>query len=80
MAMIESWENAQGEYRERKNTITVEVVGKDSAKIASEAKQGLWATIEGYVRSEQSKGSDLKKIRTLSIKIWKGNSDGDRQP
>lgn len=77
--MIESWVNAQGEHRERKNTITVEVVGKYSAKIATEAKLGLWATIEGYIRSEQLKGRDLKKIRTLSIQIWKGSNDGDRE-
>jgi len=78
--MIESWENAQGEYRERKNQITVEVVGKDSAKVAAEAKLGSWATIEGYMRSEQSKGRELTKVRTLSIDIWEWKEcvDGDR--
>lgn len=68
--MIESWKNAQGEYRERKNRITVEVVGKDSARVAKEAKLGLWVTIEGYIRSEQWKGEELIKVRTLSIEIW----------
>ena len=68
--MIESWENAQGEYRERKNRITVEVVGKDSARVAKEAKLGFWVSIEGYIRSEQWKGSEIIKVRTLSIKIW----------
>lgn len=69
--MMESWENAAGERRERKNTILVEIVGRDSARIAREAALGLWVTVEGYLRSEQFKGRDLKKVRTLSIQIWK---------
>jgi single-stranded DNA-binding protein len=73
--MVESWVNAQGEPRERNNHITVEVVGKDSAKVAKEAKVGSWATIEGYLRSEQSKGRDIKKVRTLTIHIWERDSD-----
>jgi single-stranded DNA-binding protein len=77
--MTESWENSQGEYRERKNRITVEVVGKDSAKIAKEARLGSWATLEGYFRSEQFKGQDLTKVRTLSITIWENENDQGRE-
>jgi single-stranded DNA-binding protein len=73
--MVESWTNAAGEARERNNHFTVEVVGKDSAKVAKEAKIGSWATIEGYLRSEQSKGRDIKKVRTLTIHIWERDSD-----
>lgn len=75
--MVESWTNASGELRERNNYVTVEVVGKDSAKVATEAKIGSWATIEGYLRSEQSKGRDIKKVRTLVINIWERESDED---
>jgi len=77
--MVESWTNAQGERRERNNHITVEVVGKDSAKVAKEAKLGSWATIEGYIRSEQSKGRDLTKIRTLTIQIWERGEDEENR-
>lgn len=77
--MVESWTNASGESRERNNHITVEVVGKDSAKVAKEAKIGSWATIEGYVRSEQSKGRDIKKVRTLTINIWERDCDEDKR-
>jgi single-stranded DNA-binding protein len=75
LVMIESWKNAAGEHRERNNTISVEVVGKDSAKVAREAKLGSWATIEGYIRSEQAKGRDIKKVRTLTIQIWEKNDE-----
>ena len=75
LVMIESWKNAVGELRGRNNTITVEVVGKDSAKVMKEAKLGFWATIEGYIRSEQSKGRDLTKVRTLTIDIWERSDD-----
>lgn len=68
--MIESWENAQGEYRERKNRITVEVVGRDSARAAEEVKLGSRVSIEGYLRSEQFKGQEVIKVRTLTIDVW----------
>lgn len=70
LSMTESWENAAGEYRERKNRITIEVVGKDSARIAEEVRLGSWVSLEGYIRSEQSKGQELMKVRTLSIDVW----------
>jgi len=73
--MIESWKNVTGEHRERNNTISVEVVGKDSAKVAREARLGSWATIEGYIRSEQVKGRDIKKVRTLTIQVWEKNDE-----
>jgi single-stranded DNA-binding protein len=68
--MVESWLNPDGEMRGRKNRIVVEVVGRDAEKIAREAHLGAWVTIEGYIRSEQFKGQDLIKVRTLSIDIW----------
>ena len=79
LVMVESWTNASGETRERNNHITVEVVGKNSAKVAEEAKIGSWATIEGYIRSEQSKGRDIKKVRTLTISIWERDSDENKK-
>jgi single-stranded DNA-binding protein len=79
LTMIESWENAAGEYRERKNRITVEVVGKDSARVADEASLGSWVTLEGYFRSEQFKGQELTKVRTLSIDVWKGKRREQRR-
>ena len=75
LVMIESWKNVTGEHRERNNTISVEVVGKDSAKVAREARLGSWATIEGYIRSEQVKGRDIKKVRTLTIQVWEKNDE-----
>ncbi len=72
--MTESWRNDDGEQRERKNRITVEVVGRDSA-YAAKGKLGSWVTLEGYIRSEQFKGQDLIKVRTFSITIW-GEPDG----
>lgn len=68
--MVESWENASGERRERKNRILVEVVGRDSARIAKEVQLGSWVTVEGYIRSEQFKGQEITKVRTLTIQVW----------
>lgn len=75
LSMVESWLNADGSHRERRNRIQVEVVGKDSAKIAMTAKLGSWVTLEGYIRSEQFKGQELIKVRTLAITVWE-NDDG----
>lgn len=70
VSVIESWLNGDGSIRERKNRIHVEVVGKHSAKVAMVAKLGSWVTIEGYIRSEQFKGQNLTKVRTLAIEVW----------
>lgn len=68
--MVESWLNAEGEHRERKNRITIEVVGRDSARVAKEARVGSWVSLEGYIRSENFKGQSLTKVRTLDITVW----------
>ncbi len=70
LSIVESWLNADGEYRERKNRVTVEVVGRDSAQVAREAKLGSWVYLEGYIRSENFKGQTLIKVRTLEIIVW----------
>ncbi len=70
LCMVESWLNPEGESRARKNRILVEVVGRDAEMVAAEARLGSWVTLEGYIRSEQFKGQDLIKIRTLSIDRW----------
>jgi single-stranded DNA-binding protein len=71
--MVESWHNGDGSLRERKNRIFVEVVGRDSADVAEKAKLGSWVTIEGYIRSEQFKGQELTKVRTLAITVWEAD-------
>lgn len=71
--MVESWLNGDGSHRERKNRIYIEVVGKDSAEIAAKAKIGSWVTLEGYIRSEQFKGQELTKVRTLAIEVWEAD-------
>jgi single-stranded DNA-binding protein len=78
-AMVESWTNDDGEQRDRKNRITVEVVGRDAGYVAATAKVGTWATIEGYLRSEQFKGQDLIKIRTFSIHLWEAHDGTSRE-
>lgn len=70
LSMVESWVNSEGETRERKNRVTVEVVGRDSGKVIDLARLGSWVTLEGYIRSEIFKGEPLMKIRTLSIDVW----------
>lgn len=45
-------------------------MGKDSAEVAQKAKLGSWVTLEGYIRSEQFKGQDLTKVRTLRVDVW----------
>ena len=68
--MVESWNNAEGNRRERRNRVTIEVVGRDSEKVAKEAKLGSWVTLEGYIRSENYKGQLLTKVRTLEVTVW----------
>lgn len=70
LTLVESWDNADGQRRERKNRVTVEVVGRDSDMVVAAAKVGRWVTLEGYIRSELFKGEVLMKIRTLSIEVW----------
>lgn len=70
LSMAETWLNADGKRCERKNRVTVEVVGRDSAYVAQHGRIGAWVTLEGYIRSEQFKGQDSIKVRTFSINIW----------
>jgi len=70
LSMVEGWENASGESKERKNRIAIEVVGKDSARVAAELRIGSWVTLEGYIRSENFKGREFIKVRTLTIDVW----------
>lgn len=74
VSTTESWINGAGEAKERKNRITIEVVGRDSAHVSSVARVGSWVTIEGYIRSEQFKGQEIVKVRTLSITVWEVSS------
>jgi single-stranded DNA-binding protein len=73
--MIEGWYNAAGERKERRNRVMVEVVGRDSAVIAKSVKLGSWVSIEGYIRSEQFKGQEFTKVRTLTVDAWE-SGDG----
>lgn len=79
LSLVESWDNAEGERRERKNRVTIEVVGRDSDMVVEIAKVGAWVTLEGYIRSEIFKGDMHMKVRTLSIALWEGHV-GDRTP
>ncbi len=69
LVLVESWDS-NGDHRERKNRVTIEVVGRDSAMVLARAQVGSWVTLEGYIRSELSKGETLMKVRTLAITIW----------
>lgn len=75
LSAIESWTNGDGERRERANRIPIEVVGRESARIAAHARVGMWVTVEGYLRCEQYKGQDIFKVRTLSIDLWEETDD-----
>lgn len=77
LSMTESWFNSDGEPRDRKNKIPVEVVGRDAAMVAATAKLGSWVTIEGYIRSEQFKGQEILKVRTFTITVWE--APGEKQ-
>jgi len=70
LSMVESWLNTDGERRERKNRVTVEVVGKDSERVSKEAHLGSWICLEGYIRSENFRGQVLTKVRTLEVTVW----------
>lgn len=75
LSMVERWDNASGETKERKNRVTVEVVGKHAAAIAETARLGQWVTLEGYIRSELFKGQELTKVRTLTVTPWEVSSE-----
>ena len=70
LVLVESWRNAQGDQGEHKNRVTIEVVGRDSARAAEEAACGRWASVEGYIRTGIFKGQEITKVRTLTIDIW----------
>ena len=78
ISAAETWRTPSGEHKERRNKIVVEVVGKDARRIAETAQVGFWATIVGYIRSEQSKGQDRVKVRTLDIKVWRNDGQTTR--
>lgn len=73
LAMVESWENASGETKERKNRVMVEVVGRDSRRVADQVRLGRWVTLEGYIRSETFKGQEFVKVRTLTVSVWEAD-------
>lgn len=75
LSMVESWENASGATKERRNRILIEVVGRDAASVAETTRVGYWASIEGYIRSELFKGQELVKVRTFRITTWEAGSD-----
>jgi len=77
ISMVEGWANASGDARERKNKVAIEVVGKDSARVAATVKVGSWVTLEGYIRSENFKGREFTKVRTLTIDVWEVD-DGEK--
>lgn len=79
VSLVESWANADGTQRARKNRVVVEVVGRDSAMALELARVGAWVTIEGYIRSEIFKGETLMKVRTLTIEVWEAHI-GPRAP
>ena len=70
LSMKEGWINGAGKHCERKNRITIEVVGRDAERISREVKMGSFVTLEGYMRSENLKGQVMTKVRTLSIDVW----------
>jgi len=70
ISTVETWKTGDGTVKERKNRVQVEVVGRDAEKTYEEVKLGSWVTLEGYIRSEQFKGQDLMKLRTLSVHVW----------
>lgn len=70
LSTVETWKTGDGTIKERKNRVQVEVVGRDAQKVYDQISLGSWVTLEGYVRSEQFKGQDLMKVRTLSIDVW----------
>ena len=76
--VVESWTNDRLEDKSRTNRVPVEVVGKDAERVAHEARLGRWVTLEGYIRTEQSKGETVLKVRTLSIAVWEELHDRSR--
>jgi single-stranded DNA-binding protein len=70
LSTVESWKSGNGEIKERKNRVQIEVVGRDAERIFKEVHLGSWVTIEGYIRSENFKGQTMMKVRTLSIETW----------
>jgi single-stranded DNA-binding protein len=76
LSMVEGWITGTGEWRERRNQILIEVVGKESGRVAKEARLGSWVTLEGYIRSEQFKGQTQTKARTLSVSVWEPDDVG----
>jgi single-stranded DNA-binding protein len=73
LATVEGWYNDRGEWRERKNYALVEVLGRDAEWVGATVKPGSWVSLEGYLRSEQVKGQEVTKVRTLAIDVWGHN-------
>lgn len=80
LSVEETW-TSKGKEHSRSNRIAVEVLGKDAKAIAEEASMGMWATIEGYIRTEEYQGRTKVKVRTLNIEVWShetATAAGDR--
>jgi len=66
---VESWLNDEGQPREHRNFVTVEVVGRDAERI-SKTPLNSYVTVEGYIRSDEIKGVHAVRVRTLTISVW----------
>src|SRR5258706_3647819 len=69
LVMVEAWTNEENQRRQHRNVVTVEVVGRDADYVAQAARLDSWATVEGYLRSDEVKGAHGVRVRTLAITI-----------
>lgn len=77
---VESWVDTDGTQKQRRNVIPVETLGRAAEYVLEHATLGVWATVDGYLRSELAKGQTIIRIRAYSITIWRMDGSSSTSP
>jgi hypothetical protein len=67
LLVVESWSSPSGEPQEHRNEIFVEFLGRGAQKAFDELRSGAWVGVNGYIRSETSRGREYMKIRAYEL-------------
>jgi len=78
LATMESWESRNGDAREHRNEILVEVLGRDAQAVYDNLSPGDWVNVDGYMRSDQFKGRTAMSVRVYKI-TYEGRAIEDKR-
>lgn len=77
MAIVEQWESRDGDQRNHRNEVVVEVLGRDAQAAFDNLNPGDWVSVDGYLRSDYYRGKSSLSVRVYNISYGESaNVDG----